>query len=295
MAAAVTVHVPASSANLGSAFDCAGLAVDMWDTFTAEITDERGVRVTTVGEGAEDLPTDCSHLVAESMRRGFDALGIRPSGFTLHCTNRIPHGRGLGSSAAAIIGGLVLARALAQKEAEFDDVQLLQTALEMEPHPDNLSAALAGGGTIAWMDEPPGFVSFALHPSISVTVLIPQTPLATTHARSVLPRMIEFDSAVHNVSRAALLMHALANDPTLLMVATDDQLHQHQRTDIYPEAMAVVKELRERHIPAVISGAGPSVLVFADGDTARTYVDSASWQIHPVTVPARGAWVEGAP
>ncbi len=294
MGRAVTVHVPASSANLGPAFDCAGLAVDIWDTFTAELTDERGVRVTTIGEGAEDLPTDCSHLVAESMRRGFDALGVRPAGFTLHCINRIPHGRGLGSSAAAIIGGLVLARALAPDGAEFDDVRLLETALALEPHPDNLSAALAGGLTIAWMAEPPGFVSFALHPSIAVTVLIPQTPLPTKHARSILPHMIEFDAAVHNVSRAALLAHALTNDPTLLMFATEDQLHQHQRADIYPEALALVMDLRGHNVPAVISGAGPSVLAFAAADAVSSCVDPALWQLHAVTVPARGAWVEGA-
>jgi len=291
----VTVHVPASSANLGPAFDCAGLALDVWDTFTAEITEERGVRVSSSGEGAADLPTDCSHLVAESMRRGFDAIGVRPAGWTLQCTNRIPHARGLGSSAAAIIGGLVLARALAGAEEDFTDVLLLQTALALEPHPDNLSAALAGGLTIAWVNDAPGFVTLALHPSVSVTALIPKTPLATRHARAVLPDTVPFDAAVHNVSRAALLAHALTHDPSLIMVATDDRLHQQQRADIYPEALALVSDLRRHGIPAVVSGAGPSVLAFADADSLRRHVDTDIWQPHMVAVPARGAWVEDAP
>lgn len=287
-----TVHVPASSANLGPAFDCAGLALDVWDTFTAELTEERGVRVSSSGEGAADLPTDCSHLVAESMRRGFDAIGVRPAGWTLQCTNRIPHARGLGSSAAAIIGGLVLARALAGAEEKFTDVELLQAALALEPHPDNLSAALAGGLTIAWVDDVPGFITLTLHPSVSVTVLIPRTPLATQHARAVLPDMIAFDAAVHNVSRAALLTHALTHDPALIMVATDDRLHQQQRAGIYPEALALVNDLRGRDIPAVVSGAGPSVLAFADADLVGTHVDTDKWQPRKVVVPSRGAWVE---
>jgi homoserine kinase len=291
----VTVHVPASSANLGPAFDCAGLALDIWDTFTAELTEERGVRVSSSGEGAADLPTDCSHLVAESMRRGFDEIGVRPAGWTLQCTNRIPHARGLGSSAAAIIGGLVLARALAEAQEEFTDVRVLQTALALEPHPDNLSAALVGGLTIAWNDTTPGLVTLALHPEVSVTVLIPKTPLATQHARAVLPNMVSFDAAVQNVSRAALLAHALTSDPSLIMVATEDRLHQQQRADIYPAALALVNELRARDIPAVVSGAGPSVLAFADVDSLLPHVDTEIWQPRMVTVPTHGAWVEGAP
>jgi homoserine kinase len=286
----VTVHAPASSANLGPAFDCAGLALDLWDTYTAEITDERGVRVLTSGEGAGEVPHDCSHAVAVAMKHGFDALGVRPAGFTLTCVNRIPHARGLGSSAAAIIGGLVLARALVADGARLDDQQLLGVALDLESHPDNLAAAIAGGFSVGWLGDPPGFIQLPVSPRLSVTLCIPSQPLMTREARTVLSAEVARSDAVHNIARAALLPHALNDEPQLLMVATEDALHQHERSAMYPESTALMGALRDSGIPAVISGAGPAVLAFAEESNVAPLADG--WTVRGSSVPTHGAWVE---
>jgi len=286
----VTVHVPASSANLGPAFDCAGLALDIWDTYSATVTTERGVQVQSKGEGAGALPTDCSHLVALAMRHAFDAFGERPAGFTVTCTNRIPHARGLGSSAAAIIGGVVLARALLHDSATISNVDVLRIALELESHPDNLSAALAGGFTVAWLGENPGYLQTSIDPRVHVTLCIPEHPLATVTARTLLPETVPQVDAVHNIARAALLYAALTAQPDMLLEATDDRLHQRQRASIYPESLALVDALRAAGIPAAISGAGPSVLTFAAPEQIAPFAQS--WQVQATSVPATGAWVE---
>jgi homoserine kinase len=287
---AVTVHAPASSANLGPAFDCAGLALDLWDTYTAEVTAERGVHVITTGEGAGEVPTDCSHAVAVAMKQGFDTLGVRPAGFTLTCVNRIPHARGLGSSAAAIIGGLVLARALVADGRSLTDQELLRVALTLESHPDNLSAALAGGLTVGWLGSAPGFLQLPVSPALPITLCIPSQPLMTREARSVLGENVTRSSAIFNIARAALLPHALNADPHLLMVATEDALHQQQRADMYPESIALLHTLRAAGMPAVISGAGPSVLVFADA--AQVAPLAGGWAVKGSSIPSHGAWVE---
>lgn len=286
----VTVHVPASSANLGPAFDCAGLALDIWDSYTAEITDERGVRVSASGEGAGEVPTDCSHIVARAMKCGFDALAVRPAGFTLTCVNRIPHARGLGSSAAAIIGGLTLARSLVDGGDVMDDQALLRLGLDLESHPDNLGAALAGGFIIGWLGDSPGFVRLPVSAAIPITVCIPAQPLMTREARSVLTEQVSRDAAVHNISRAALLATALSTHPELLMVATEDALHQQQRAGIYADSIALLDRLRSQGLPAVISGAGPSVLVFAAAE--QVAAGAPGWEVRQLPVPTHGAWVE---
>lgn len=291
---AVRVLVPASSANLGPAFDSAGLALAIYDELIAMVTDDEGVLVEIAGEGEGQLPLDESHLVVRSMRAAFAEMDVDVPGFILRCANTIPHGRGLGSSAAAIIGGMVLARAMvADGRERLTDSDLLQVALRQESHPDNLAAALLGGFTVAWLEDD-GFadaVRMDPHADVHPVVLVPPTELATTRARSLLPAQVPFADASHNVARAALLVHAMTADPRRLMAATSDRLHQQCRSSAYPESVGLVERLRAAGVPAVISGAGPTVLTFADAPQLSLVEESAGpgWRVQPVATDATGA------
>ena len=252
-------------------------------------SDDEGVLIEVSGEGEGTVSRDGSHLVAVAMARLFSALGERPSGFVLRCTNAIPHGRGLGSSAAAIIGGLVLARAMVDEGVErLDDAALLALALELESHPDNLAAALHGGFTIAWLDDAGsvGVVRRDVHPQVRVSVIVPSGELATARARAALPAQVPLVDAAHNAGRSALLVHALTEDPSLLLDATSDRLHQEQRRGVYAESMAVVDALRAEGIAACISGAGPTVLAFAEPGSIAT---PEGWRLIGVPIAAAGA------
>ncbi len=233
----VRVLVPASSANLGPGFDSAGLALALEDELVGMVSADPGVRVEVVGEGSPDVPLDGSHLVIQAMKLAFDAMGVTPGGITLRCTNTIPHGRGLGSSAAAIIGGMVLARALVVEGGrQWSDAALLRTALMMESHPDNLAAAFHGGVTIAWVgdDGEPDFVRCDTHPDVRPVVAIPRDALHTKVARTVLPDAVPLADVIHNIARSSLLLHAMSQDPTRLLAATSDRIHQDARSSMYP-------------------------------------------------------------
>jgi homoserine kinase len=291
---AVRVLVPASSANLGPAFDSAGLALSVVDEVIAMVTDDEGILIEVAGEGAGAVPLDESHLVARSMLATFAWLDVPVPGFVLRCVNAIPHGRGLGSSAAAIVGGIVLARAMVDDGRErMTDSDVLQLALRQESHPDNLAACLYGGFTVAWLEED-GFadaVRLDPHPDVRPVVLVPPTGLETKTARALLPDTVTLADASANVARAALLVHAMVTDPSRLMSATADRLHQDHRAAAYPESVAAVRALREAGIPAVISGAGPAVLAFPpDGDDSRvSAIADPGWLVEPVAVAATGA------
>jgi homoserine kinase len=291
---AVRVIVPASSANLGPGFDTAGLALNLFDELIAMVTDDEGVLVEVAGEGADSVPLDASHLVVRVMLRAFDAMGVRPAGFILRCANAIPHGRGLGSSAAAIVGGIVLARAMVvDGQQRMTDSDVLQLALTMEGHPDNLSASLHGGFTIAWL-EADGFgdyVRMQPHPDVRPVVLVPPHEIPTVTARAMLPGTVPFADAAMNVSRAALLVHAMTVEPRRLMSATEDRLHQQARAAAYPESLDLVDRLRQAGIPAVISGAGPTVLAFAAEEFDPVLVAEAGpgWVTTRVEVAQQGA------
>ena len=282
----ITIRVPASSANLGPGFDALGLALSLYDEVTAEVTGESLI-VEVVGEGAGDVPLDEKHLVISSMRRAFSALGETPAGLRVSCVNVIPHGRGLGSSAAAIVGGLVAARALVQDgEARLDDNALLVLANEIEGHPDNVAAALLGGLTIAWTAEGIG-KAVRLDVSTDVSVFIPPVAVSTHTARGVLPAKVSHGDAAANAGRAALLVAALVGGRRdVLLEATEDRLHQDYRAPEMPDSHQVMSVLRQDGIPAIISGAGPTVLAFATGLAART---PAGWTHLELTVDAGGA------
>jgi len=272
-AAPTRVRVPASSANLGPGFDAFGLALTLYDDVVAQVSDDAGIRVDVHGEGADAVPRDHRHLVAKAMLRGFDALGGRPRGVDLVCANRIPHGRGLGSSAGAIIAGLLLARALVVGgEERLPDPALLELATSLEGHPDNVAACLYGGVVVAFT-RATGQVEvlrLTAAPSIVPVVCVPSSSVPTKKARALLPETVPLADAAFNAARAALLVPALTGRTDLLLEATDDRLHQPYRRPAYPRTADLVAKLRAAGIPAAVSGAGPTVLALADAASAPT-------------------------
>ena len=273
VAHAVRVRVPATSANLGPGFDALGLALGLHDELTAQVR-SGGIAVSVTGEGAGELPADESHLVVTAMLETFGLLGERPPGIALRCHNRIPHARGLGSSSAAIVAGIRLARALVAGGADrLDAAAALRLAAALEGHPDNVAACLLGGLTLAWTQEAGACaVRLPLSPAVHPLVFVPERRGLTAAARAALPTTVDHRDAAFALARTALLTHALARAPELLLVATEDRLHQPYRAAAMPETAALVARLRQVGVPAVVSGAGPSVLALLperDGELAR--------------------------
>ncbi|WP_377269381.1 homoserine kinase [Peterkaempfera sp. SMS 1(5)a] len=293
-AAAVRVRVPATSANLGPGFDAFGLALGLYDDVVVRVADA-GLHVDIAGEGADTLARDERHLVVRSLRAAFEVLGGQPRGLEVVCANRIPHGRGLGSSSAAICAGIVAARAVTIGGASvLDDAGLLALASELEGHPDNVAACLYGGFTVAWTDEDAAR-AVRLEPSDEVVpvVFVPATPLLTETARGLLPRSVPHADAAANAGRAALLVEALTRRPELLLPATEDRIHQDYRSSAMPESAALVAALRAEGVPAVISGAGPTVLALAHDGTADklTRFAGPEWAAHRLELDYDGASV----
>ena len=271
----IQVSVPASSANIGPGFDALALALDIRDIYVAQILDEEAFDVDVTGEGAEEVKRDGKHLVIKAMMRGFEFMGGKPRGIALRALNQIPHGRGLGSSAAAIVGGLNLARSLVLSgNSLMNDDDLIALATDLEGHPDNVAAAALGGATISWMEERVGVptgcaVRFSIEQSIRALLLIPNTQLSTGKARKMLPEMVPHRDATINAGRSALLVHALTVRPDLLYAATEDHLHQQYRREGMPKSVDLVNRLRGAGVAAMISGAGPSVLVLHNSTEAE--------------------------
>ena len=261
----VTVRVPATSANLGPGFDSLGLALDLCDEVTAEATSGTAVTVEVQGEGEGTVALDERHLVAATMLRTFKHLDLTAPGLKLKCRNRIPHARGLGSSSAAIVAGIMLADALAG--AGMSRGEKLALASAIEGHPDNVAPCILGGFTIAYSTED-GAKAVSLDPSprIHPWVFVPSAKGLTSVARAALPEKVPHLDAVFNVSRAALLVAAVSRQPSRLFEATDDRLHQSYRAKGMPESTHLLRELRSAGIAAAISGAGPTVLALTVDD-----------------------------
>jgi homoserine kinase len=270
------ISVPASSANIGPGFDCFGIALELRDRYAAQVLDDETFDVDVTGEGADEVKKDAKNLVIKSMLRGFEHMGAKPRGIALRALNVIPHGRGLGSSASAIVGGLALARSLVLTGEQYmSDEDLITLATELEGHPDNVAAAFYGGATLAWSESKTSSVgdtknigravSLRVDDRIKALLLVPNNQLATAKARKLLPEIIPHQDAVLNSSRTALLVHALAERPDLLFIATEDLLHQKYRAQAMPKTIALVEKLRGAGLAAVVSGAGPSVMVLYSG------------------------------
>ncbi|MFE9189371.1 homoserine kinase [Micromonospora sp. NPDC007208] len=286
----VRVRVPATSANLGPGFDALGLALGLYDDVAAEVG-SGDVRVTVTGQGAGELPDDDRHLVVRAMRAAFDVLGAHPDGLSVECVNRIPQARGLGSSSAAIVAGVLLARALVvDGEHRLDDAGALRLAAEIEGHPDNVAPCLLGGFTVAW-SEPGGAraVSLPVADAVRPTVFVPAERGLTATARAALPATVPHGDAALTAGRAALLVHALTTAPTLLLPATVDRLHQDYRAAGMPGTSALVSALRGAGVAAVVSGAGPTVLALSEPPAG--FGVGTDWEIWQLPIDVSGARV----
>ena len=261
----VSATVPATSANLGPGYDALGIALSLRDRVTAEVVDGAD-EILVTGQGVGVVPLDRTHLVHRSMRLAFERMSVETPGLRLVCENLIPHGRGLGSSSAAIVAGVALARALvAGGSLLMDDDSVFALAADIEGHPDNVAPAFFGGFTVAYADNGRfRATSVAPDPRVSVVALVPAEPVETRTARALLPDVVPHGDAATNVGRAALLVVALGGRPELLFAATEDHLHQDYRAPAMPGTLALVRTLRSDGLPAVVSGAGPTVLVFAE-------------------------------
>ncbi|MFZ4373124.1 MAG: homoserine kinase [Mycobacterium sp.] len=292
-----TAEVAASSANLGPGFDSMGLALGLYDQIVVETTDV-GLIVEVSGEGAGQVPASPEHLVVAAIHRGLEAAGFHAAGLVVRCRNAIPHSRGLGSSAAAVVGGLAVANALvAQVNSEpLTDAQLIQLSSEFEGHPDNASAAVLGGAVVSWTEVDTGTPGYAavrlrLHPDIRLFPGIPEVRSSTAETRVLLPPQISHEAARFNVSRAALLVVALTERPDLLMAATEDALHQPQRAAAMPASAEYLRVLRACGVPAVLSGAGPAVLAL----TTRTELPAEALDFGTANGFAIGEMAVGGP
>ena len=300
---AVTVVVPATSANLGPGFDALGLALGLYDEVSVRVVAQPGVSVEVNGEGAAVLPRDASHLVARALLAALDRFGAVPPGLVVRCVNAIPQGRGLGSSAAAIVAG-VLAGAklshteLAPGEKPVEPFDVLALASEIEGHPDNVAACLLGGFTIAWTDQGSAHaVRLDPAPGLEAVVFVPSAGLATSTARDLLPPTVPHRDAAHAAGRAALLVEALTRRPDLLMAATEDRLHQPYRAPAMVASAALVARLRADGVPAVVSGAGPSVLALRVGGALSAVEGPAGpdWAVHRLGLDVGGARASKTP
>lgn len=258
------VRVPATSGNLGSGFDCLGMAHDLWDEVFVSLT-TGPTRVTVLGEGKDTVPRDESHLIITVINDLLDKLGLPRAGLDLICRNHIPHGRGLGSSAAAVVAGIMLVRGIIDQPEVLDDKTVLELATSYEGHPDNAAPCIYGGATLSWVEgKEINTVQLPVSEKIHTTLLVPQEVLSTAAARTALPEKVPHTDAVFNLSRAALLVHALEHRPDLLFSATADRLHQNYRAEQMPHSADLLAALRKAGWPTVVSGAGPTLLLFAE-------------------------------
>lgn len=294
----VHIRVPATSANLGPGFDALGLALSLYDDIDVSLADSGGVEAVVDGEGAGELDTGEGHLVIRAMRRAFDRMRTpQPGGIRLRCHNRIPHARGLGSSSAAICAGILAARALS-RNGDLTDDEVFALANEMEGHPDNVAPCLAGGLTIAWTQHSgaPRMVKLVPDASIRPVAIVPATRLATETARDLLPKDVPHKDASFNAGRAALLIAALTQRPerALLLAATEDRLHQDYRAPAMRESADLVERLRAVGVPAVVSGAGPTILAFSTSDSQDLIAPEVGndWHIQLMDVDPVGANVQ---
>src|SRR5690606_6776318 len=232
----VTVRVPATTANLGPGFDTLGMALAVYDELQVTVREQPGATVRVIGVGEGEVPTDETNLVVRSIAHAFTAVGQELPGLDLVAHNTIPHGRGMGSSGAAIVSGIMAAKGLLEGVVEFDADRLLALATDLEGHPDNVAPALFGGLTITWVTpDGPRFKKLIVHRGVSPLVAVPhERTMSTALARSLQPESVPHEDAIFNVSRSALLIAALVQSPELLLAATEDKLHQSYRASAMP-------------------------------------------------------------
>jgi len=301
----VTVRVPATSANLGPGYDSLGLALALHDTLTVESLETDELLFELSGEGAETLPRDASHLVIRAMESAFERLGYRHGGLKITAKNVNPHGRGLGSSASAVVAAVSAANAMVPDAGQRGRDWILQLTSELEGHPDNVAPAIFGGLALSWQDSDQYSSTCAtVLESVIPIVAVPDFELSTEAARALLPASVGHHAAAMNSGRAALLIHALTQNPEFLLAGTEDFLHQSYRAEAMRPSAALISALRKAGHAAVVSGAGPTVLVLANGEadagavldfiegfTASNTPDIA-WRVLKLAVDVEGAKVD---
>jgi homoserine kinase len=284
----LTVRSPATVANLGPGFDCLGLALDLANEFVLEAGAEPSVRVE--GEGAGELPEDATNLVFRTIAfLAREAGGSLPP-FSLSCLNRIPLARGLGSSASALVAGLLLGDRVLGTNLGPD--RLLELAADVEGHADNVAACLRGGLVLAYLSSD-GWRAERLDPAPSLrpVVLVPEAErIATDDARRVLPQRVALADAAFNLSRSALAVVALTRSPELLGTALEDRLHQPHRLPLAPGARALFTEIRAAGIPVCVAGSGPTLVAF-EGDGLGLWDLGPGWRVLRPGVAPEGATV----
>lgn len=265
----VSVLAPATTANLGPGFDCLGLALDLWnrlDVFPRDSAGDEQPLVEVTGEGADELPSDEGNLVYRAMAFLFDEADREMPPVRLRCHNEIPLERGLGSSAAAIAGGLAAANALCPQP--FGAKELLEMAATIEGHPDNVAAAVLGGLQLVVSDDQQLYTApISIPPDLHAVLFIPEFRIATGDARAVLPAKVSVADAVFNMGRTALLVAGMAtNHPEYLSEATKDRLHQPYRQPLFPAMKLLFQAARDAGaLGAFLSGSGSTVLALTQG------------------------------
>ncbi|MDQ0690446.1 homoserine kinase [Arthrobacter sp. W4I7] len=301
----VTVRVPATSANLGPGYDSLGLALALHDTLTVESLESEELVFDLTGEGAQTLPRDASHLVIRAMEAAFERLGFRHGGLKVTAENVVPHGRGLGSSASAVVAAISAANALVPEGSRRGKDWILQLTSELEGHPDNVAPAIFGGLALSWQDSDQySSTSASVSGTVVPVVAVPDFELSTETARALLPASVGHHAAAMNAGRAALLIHALTSKPEFLLAGTEDYLHQSYRAEAMRPSAALISALRAAGYAAVVSGAGPTVLVLADGQAEAaavvTFIEEftaadtpdTGWRVLKLAVDVEGAKVE---
>jgi homoserine kinase len=301
----VTVRVPATSANLGPGYDSLGLALALHDTLTVESLETDELVFELSGEGADTLPRDASHLVVRAMEAAFFRLGYKHGGLRITAQNVNPHGRGLGSSASAVVAAVSAANALVPEAKQRGLDWILQLTSEMEGHPDNVAPAIFGGLALSWQDSDRYSSTCAtVAASVIPIVAVPDFELSTEAARALLPASVGHHAAAMNSGRAALLIHALTQKPEFLLAGTEDYLHQSYRAEAMRPSAALIRALRGAGHAAVVSGAGPTVLVLANGEAEAaevlTFIESftssntpgVGWRVLKLAVDVEGAKVD---
>jgi homoserine kinase len=304
----ISVKVPATTANLGPGLDTLGLALAIYDDLEVVVREQPGahVEVHGVGEataGGQGVETDETNLVVRSMAAVFEAYEMPVPGVDIVARNSIPHGRGLGSSGAAIVAGIMAAKGILDGVVEIDGDALLGFATILEGHPDNVAPALFGGLTIAWTSPTgPKHKKLMVHRGVSPLIAVPESTMSTALARSLQPQSVPHEDAIFNVSRSALLIAALVQSPELLLDATEDRLHQNYRASAMKETDDLIRALRSHGLAAVVSGAGPSVLVLASDPAQRVIAaelvaqsTSSPWSTLSPAVDFKGATVVAHP
>ncbi|MFJ4207250.1 homoserine kinase [Paenarthrobacter sp. NPDC089675] len=301
----LTVRVPGTSANLGPGYDSLGLALSIYDTLTVETLASGELEFELSGEGAETLPRDATHLVVRAIDLALDRLGFKRNGLKIIAENVNPHGRGLGSSASAVVAAVTAANFLVPEEARQDREWILQLTSEIEGHPDNVAPAIFGGLALSWQDsEQYSSTRADVAASVVPVVAVPDYELSTETARGLLPASIGHHAAAMNSGRAALLVHALTIQPEFLLPGTEDYLHQSYRAEAMRPSANLIASLRSAGFAAVVSGAGPTVMVLANGTAEAAVVTEhinaftsantpdVAWRVMTLAVDVEGARVE---